>query len=120
MPWVKVNSQLLHAARYDAERNRLDVRMANGRTVRHADILPHMYEAILSAEDPDFYYRNYIQPTAVGVTSGIGVRFAQGLMLVVLLAVIWLASATQTSIRSDPASREAGRAQFAAPQLRLN
>jgi len=65
MNWVPLNSKQIRAASYDPEAQILHIRFAGGRSVRHNGVLPHIYGNLVETDDPDFYYKYYLEPSRV-------------------------------------------------------
>lgn len=63
MAWIEVKSTRIKKARYDEQRQILDVAFRNGKQISHPNILPHVFEGLVDPEsDASFYYRYYIEP----------------------------------------------------------
>ncbi len=65
MNWVSLNSKQIRAASYDPETQVLHVKFAAGRSVRHTGVLPHVYGNLIETDDPEFYYKYYLEPSRV-------------------------------------------------------
>ncbi|MBB3658486.1 hypothetical protein FHX15_003733 [Rhizobium sp. BK650] len=65
MNWVPLKSKEIRAASYDPEAQILHIRFAHGRSVRHHGVLPHVYDNLVETDDPEFYYKYYLEPSRV-------------------------------------------------------
>ncbi|MBB3591480.1 hypothetical protein FHX08_001824 [Rhizobium sp. BK529] len=65
MNWVPLNSKQIRAASYDPEAQVLHIKFAGGRSVRHDGVLPHVYGNLVETDDPEFYYKYYLEPSRV-------------------------------------------------------
>lgn len=66
MTWIRLNSRRLAAAAYDAAHEKLEVRFRNGSTADHRGVTPAMFDSLITAESPGFYYHYYIEPCRIG------------------------------------------------------
>lgn len=65
MNWVPLNSKQIRAASYDPEAQVLHIKFAGNRSVRHNGVLPHIYGNLIETDDPEFYYKYYLEPSRV-------------------------------------------------------
>ncbi|MBW9053358.1 KTSC domain-containing protein [Rhizobium mesosinicum] len=65
MNWVPLNSKRIRAVSYDPETQVLHAKFAGGRAVRHAGVLPHIYDNLIETSDPEFYYKYYLEPLRI-------------------------------------------------------
>jgi len=65
MNWVPLNSKQIRAVSYDPEVQVLHIKFAGGRSVRHNGVLPHIHDNLIETDDPEFYYKYYLEPSRV-------------------------------------------------------
>jgi KTSC domain len=98
MNWVPLNSKQIRAVSYDPETQVLHVKFAGSRSVRHTSVLPHVYENLVETDDPEFYYKYYLEPLQVQAgwwrRQGAG-SYAVKLLMVVIAAVVVTATALE-------------------------
>lgn len=112
MDWAALKSKHMHAA-YDAETRDLLVKFPGSRSVKHADIPPHVYQNLLETSDPHFYYKYYIAPCRVSPGHRRrGSLASYGLKLAFLIAACSLLMATTIDPGNDGV--------FEASELRSN
>lgn len=101
MQWVKLTSQHMKKMRYNAEKRQLDIRMANGKVVRHTGVMQHMFDNMTASPDMDFYYKYYIAPSALSRPVRHFPRTLHLLKAGALAAVVWLISAQSVLVVSN-------------------
>ena len=85
---VALNSKRLRKAAYDAETKKLTVWSGRFNKIVHRDISPGVYNNLVTAPEPDFYYFHYIhrEPSKRRVSVW---RWILLLLLLVLVTVLW-------------------------------
>ncbi|PZU20003.1 MAG: hypothetical protein DI589_19435 [Shinella sp.] len=107
MPWDKLPTRTIRWTRYDADEEKLDVIMKGHKFISHKGVLPHMYDALRESEEPEFYYKYYIQPLAVARRRTTGRRLAVaavflctvGAMLVIPLSEQMIGGQLMSSVK---------------------
>lgn len=65
MNWVPLNSKQIRAVSYDPETQVLHAKFAGRRPVRHVGVPPHIYDNLVETNDPEFYYKYYLEPSRI-------------------------------------------------------
>ena len=85
---VALNSKRLRKAAYDAERKQLTIWSGRFSKIVHRDISPGVYNNLVTAQEPDFYYFHYIHHPPVKRKPALR-RWIVLLVLLVLVTVLW-------------------------------
>lgn len=100
MNWVPLKSKQIRAASYDPEAQVLHIKFAGGRSIRHNGVLPHTYSNLIETDDPEFYYKYYLEPSRVQAgwwqrasTSSYAVK----LLIILIGAFVIMATALEES-----------------------
>jgi hypothetical protein len=97
----------MRAVSYEADRLKLYIKRADGRSEEHGDIHPHLYNNLVETDDPDFYYAYYIEPSLIGRSSGFSSRARYALKLIGLLVLAGLMTATSLGNGSQRSAENA-------------
>jgi len=85
---VALNSKRLRKAAYDAETKKLTVWSGRFNKTVHQDISPGVYNNLVTAQEPDFYYFHYIHRAPTKQRLAVG-KWILLLVLLVLVTVLW-------------------------------